>query len=102
RPWPPQSLSRHAPADDDAVVPGWVDSKRALGHREELLRDGCRRRRARILKAIIAVRGILRVWIDLQRNIPAQIGQRLSEIELQIRPRIWNAQAGSYRVLQCH
>ena len=34
------SLSRrHAPADDDAVVPNWRDTKGVVGQREELLRD---------------------------------------------------------------
>ena len=94
------SLSRHTPADDDAVVPDWRDTKGVVGQREELLRNVRRRRRARRRRVIGAVRRIRHVRIDDQRNRPARVRKRLCEIELQQRPRWWNAQAGSHRVLQ--
>ena len=74
---------RHAPADDDAVVPGWRDIKGVVGQREELLRNVLRRRRARLRRVMGAVRGIRHVWIDHQRNCPARVRKRLCEIELQ-------------------
>src|SRR5438876_7091113 len=52
------SLSRHTPADDHAVVPGWHDTKGVVGQREELLRNVHWRRRARRRGVGAAVRRI--------------------------------------------